>query len=57
MNDLHLMPHQEDALIGKGETIADMRRAEKTEAFLKKVEMMRKNGTNETAEGQIHRCS
>ena len=57
MNDLHLMPHQEDALIGKGETITDMRRAEKKETFLKKVERMRRNGINKTSEGQIHRRS
>ena len=51
------MPHQEDALIDKGETIADMRRAEKKETFLKKVERMRRNGINKTSEGQIHRRS
>lgn len=44
-------------LLGKGETIADMRRAEKKETFLKKVERMRRNGINKTSEGQIHRCS
>ena len=51
------MPHQKDALIDKGETITDMRRAEKKEAFLKKVERMRRNGINKTSEGQIHRRS
>ena len=44
-------------LLGKGETIADMRRAEKKETFLKKVERMRRNGINKTSEGQIHRRS
>lgn len=38
-----------------GEPDAEKLRAT-TEAFLKKVERMRRNGTNETAEGQIHRC-
>ena len=39
-----------------GEPDAEKLRAT-TGAFLKKVERMRRNGTNETAEGKIHRCS
>ena len=39
-----------------GEPDAEKLRAT-TEAFLKKVERMRKNGINKTAEGQIHRRS
>ncbi|MEE0819020.1 MAG: hypothetical protein UIK35_10640 [Coprococcus catus] len=38
-----------------GELDAEKLRAT-TETFLKKVERMKRNGTNETAEGQIHRC-
>ena len=38
-----------------GELDAENLRAT-TETFLKKVERMKSNGTNETAEGQIHRC-